>query len=91
MRIFPSWSTVMNENVGSMYWIDDRDVQPVNGVDRLPIRPRRSAQRIDAKFELGAANRIHVNDVLEIANVRQDEVFLMRGRGLDGFRRTEPA
>ena len=65
--------------------VDDGDVQSVDGVDRLPIRPRGSAQGIHAKFETGAANRIHVNDVLEIANVRHHEVFLMRRCGLDGF------
>jgi hypothetical protein len=68
-------------------WIGDDDVQPVNRVDRFPVRQRCSAQRVDAKLEAGAADRIHVNDILEIANVRQDEIFLVRGRGLIAFRK----
>src|ERR1700720_4979972 len=39
-------------------WVDHGDVQSINGVDWLPVRPRRSAQWVDAEFELGAANRI---------------------------------
>ncbi len=66
-------------------WIHDDDVEPVNGIDRLPIRTSGAAQRVHANFEASAANCIHVNDVFEIAHVWQDEVFLVRRRGLERF------
>ena len=85
MRILPSWSTVINEKVGSMDRIDDGDIQSVSRVDRLPIRQRSASQRINAQLQAGAANGVHVDDILQIANVGQDKIFLVRGRGLDGF------
>ena len=51
----------MNEKVGSIVRIDDRDVQFVFRVDRLPVRHGSAAQRIDAQLEAGAANRVHVD------------------------------
>ena len=50
-------------------WIDDDDVESVSGVDRLPIGPRGSAQRVHGEFEVGAANGVHINYVFEIAHV----------------------
>src|ERR1700722_10093174 len=32
---------------------------------------------------MGAANRIHVNNIFKITNIRQDEIFLVSGRGTD--------
>ena len=43
--------------------IDDRDVQAVDGVDRLPVGHGRAAERIDAELQAGGANRVHVDDV----------------------------
>ena len=39
---------------------------------------------------MGAANRIHVNDIFEITNIRQDEIFLMSCFGLDSFGKWNP-
>ena len=66
-------------------WIDDGNVQPVNGIDRFPKRARGSAQRIDRKLEASVANGLHIDNALEIANVRQNEIFLMCARSFDGF------
>ena len=60
--------------------------QSINRIDRLPVWPRGSAQRVHAEFEVGAANGVDVHDILEIANVGQDEIFLVgASRGADGF------
>src|SRR5258705_13974002 len=64
--------------------IHDANVQAVNAVDGLPVGQGSASQGIDAKLESGAANRVDINDVPQIAYVRQDEVFLVRGRGADG-------
>ena len=88
MRILPSWSTVMNENVGSMIGLTTVDVQPINRIDRLPIRPRGSAQRVHTKLQVGAANGVDVDDVLQIAHIGQNEVFLVRARGIGSLCRT---
>ena len=86
--VHPNFAVVINgheRKCGVDYWICNDDVQPVDGIDRLPIGQGRSTQRVHAKPEVSAANRIHVNNILEIANVRQDEIFLVSGRGADGF------
>ncbi len=33
-------------------------------------------QEVHAEPEVSATNHIHVNDILEITNARQDEIFL---------------
>ena len=43
--------------------IDDRDVQAVDRVDRLPVMHRGAAERIDAELQAGGADRLHVDDV----------------------------
>src|SRR5215468_1486071 len=65
--------------------IDDRDIQSVNRIDWLPVRPCGSAQRIYAELELGSTNGIDVDDVFEVKNVGQDEVFLVRCCGTNGL------
>ena len=80
MRIRPSWSTVMNENVASSVGLTTVICGAVERVDRLPIWRRGAAERIHTHREAGAANRVHVDHVLQIPHVRQDEVFLVRGR-----------
>jgi hypothetical protein len=62
--------------------IDDRDVEPINGIDRLPVGQRRAAERIDAKLQTGGANGVHVHDVPQVVDVGQNEIFLMRGAAL---------
>ena len=63
--------------------IDDRDVQFVDGIDRLPIRQRRAAQRVHAQLQTGGADRVHVHNVFQILDIGQDEIFLMRGGRLE--------
>src|SRR5215469_2110885 len=58
--------------------VDHIELQSVDRIDRLPVRQGSSTQWINANLETGAADRIHVYDVLEIANERRDEVFLVR-------------
>ena len=70
--------------------IDDGDVEPVDGVDRLPVRLRRTAERIDAQREARGADRVHVDDVSQILDVRQDEVLFVRRRRLDAPRERHP-
>ena len=52
MRIFPSWSTVMNEKVGSIVRIDDLNVQSMNRVNRIPVRKRCPTQRVHAQLQM---------------------------------------
>jgi len=82
----------MNEKGRINRWIYDDDVHAVNGVDRFPNMAARLPPK-DPPQSLSPAprNRINVNDVLEIANVRQDEVFLVRRRGLHSLWRMELA
>src|SRR3977135_216895 len=51
---------------------------------------RCASKRIDAKLEAGAPNRIHVNDILQVADVWHDKVFLMGAPSLDGRRERHP-
>src|SRR5215813_9584168 len=70
-------------------WVDgginNSDLQTVDRVDWLPVWSRRSAQRIYAELELGSTNGIDVDDVFEVTNVGQDEVFLVRCCGTNGL------
>ena len=43
--------------------VDDRDVQFVGGIDRLPVADRGASQRVDGHIEAGGTNGVHVNDV----------------------------
>ena len=63
------------------------DVQTVDLVDRLPVVHGRAAERVDAQLEAGGADGVHVDDVPQVVDVGQDEVFLVRGRRLDGRRK----
>ncbi len=63
--------------------IHDLDVQFVNGIYRLPQRQRRAAERVHTEFQIRGANRVHVHDVFQILNVRQNKIFRVRGRGLE--------
>ena len=59
------------------------DVQSIKRIDRLPVGACGSTQGVDCKLQLGIANRVHVHDILEIANIGQHEILLMRRRSLD--------
>ena len=58
--------------------IHDGDVQLVDRVDRLPIMHGGAAERVDGELEVGGADRLHVDDVAQVIDVRQDEIFLVR-------------
>ena len=57
MRILPSWSTVMNENVGSTVGLTTVDVEAVRLVDRLPV-VRRAAPPSGSTPSFSPAARI---------------------------------
>src|ERR1700675_148031 len=56
----------------------------VNRVDRFPVGSGGASQRIHAKPEARAPNSIHVYNVSQVTDVREDEVFLMGAPSLDG-------
>ncbi len=58
------------------------EIQTINIRDRPPVAHGGAAQRIDAKFKAGVTNRVHVNDVAQIVDIGNDEVFLPCGHGL---------
>ncbi len=58
--------------------IDDSNAQLVDGVDRLPIMDGGAAERVDGEFETGGADRLHIDDVTQVVDVGQDQIFLMR-------------
>jgi hypothetical protein len=64
--------------------IGDGDIQAVNRINVLPVRPGGSAERIDAEFEVSAANGLGVDDVAQVIHVGKDEILLMGGDGFDG-------
>ena len=70
--------------------VHDGDAELVDRVDGFPVRPRRAAERVHAQLEAGAPDRVHVHDVSQILDVRQDEVLLVRARRLDGGRERHP-
>ena len=52
------------------------DIQAVFLGDRLPVRHRRAAERIDADLQAGLADRFHVDHGAEIGHVVSDEILL---------------
>ena len=70
--------------------IHDGDVGLVERVDRLPVRHRRSAEWIHAELEAGGADSVHVHDVFQVVDVRQDEVVLVCNRRIDRGRERYP-
>jgi hypothetical protein len=66
--------------------IHDNYIKLVDGVDRLPIMDRGPAERIHAQLQAGGSDRVHVNDVSEVVDIRQDEVFFVRAARPDGIR-----
>ena len=66
--------------------VHDHDVEPVDGVDRLPIGLGRATEGVHAQPEAGAADDVRIDDVPQVVDVGQDEVLLVRGDCLDGRR-----
>ena len=60
--------------------IDDLDIESIDGVDRLPVWLRRAAQRIDAHLQSCRTNGIHIDDILQIVDIRHHEILLTGGR-----------
>ena len=58
-------------------------IELVDGTDRFPIRQGGATERIDAEFQAGGPNGIHIHDVPQVVDVRQYEVFLVSGARLD--------
>ena len=58
--------------------IGDGDIQAVGVGDRLPVMDGRAAERVDAQLQAGRANRLHVDDVRQVVDVRSDEIDLAR-------------
>ena len=63
-------------------WIHHLQLQPVALGNWLPVRQRRTAQRIDADTQPGGPDRVHVDDVLQVVDIVVDVVFLLRGGGV---------
>ena len=40
-----------------------------------------AAERVDAELEAGGADGVHVDDVAQVVDVGQDEIFLLRRVG----------
>ena len=49
--------------------IDDRNVQPIDLVDRFPVMHRGAAKRVDGELESGGANGVHVDDIPQVVDV----------------------
>ena len=58
--------------------VDDGDVELVDRIDRLPVMHGGAAQRVDGELEAGGANGVHIDDVAQVVDIGQDEIFLMR-------------
>ncbi len=54
--------------------IHHRQVKAVALFDRLPVRQRRAAQRINADAHTGRADGLHVNDLAQRVDIRRDEI-----------------
>src|SRR5262245_1593137 len=65
--------------------VDDSNVQLVFGVDWLPVGARSASKRVYAELEAGGPNCIDVDDVPQVAHVRQDVVLLVCSSRLDGY------
>ena len=67
--------------------IHDDNVQVIDRVDRLPIRPGGTTERVYPQLEAGGADEVHIDDVPQILNVRHHEVLLVCRVCLDGGRK----
>jgi hypothetical protein len=57
------------------------DLEPVSFGNRQPQRHGRAAERIDADTKTGVSNGGHVDDGVQVGDVRVDEVKQVRGVG----------
>src|ERR1700704_4817270 len=62
--------------------VGHRDIQTVTLGDWLPVGQGSPAQRIYPDLQTRGSDCIHVDDVLEIFDIRHDEVLLMRSGSL---------
>ena len=66
--------------------IYDVNVQSIDRINRLPVRPSGAAEWIDAQLQISRANRLHIDDVVQILDIRQHEVLLVCRSSLEGRR-----
>ena len=64
--------------------VNYRDAQSIGGVNGFPIRQGSAAQRVHAQLKPGGPDGVHINDVPQVLDVRQNEVLLKRGSRIDG-------
>src|SRR6266700_1834259 len=67
--------------------IHDDNVHVIDRVDRLPIRPGGTTERVYPQLKTGGADEVHIDDVPQILNVRHYEVLLVCRVCLDGGRK----
>ena len=76
----------MNRNVGSTDLFTIVRLRPIVLGDQRPIINARASERIDAKRNLGIADRRHIDNGFEIVDVGVQVVVLMRRRGSQRLR-----
>jgi hypothetical protein len=58
--------------------IDDSDVQPVYRIDRFPVMDGGAAERVDREGQSSGANGVHVDNVAQVFDIGEYEIFLLR-------------
>ena len=62
-------------------FVHNRQIEAVPLGNHRPVINARAAERVDAERDLGIANRRHIDDAFEIADIGVQVVVSMRGRG----------
>jgi hypothetical protein len=70
--------------------VHDGDVELVDRVDGLPIGRGRPTERVYTELDAGSPDDLHIHDVPEILDIRQDQVLLVGAVCLDGAREWHP-
>jgi len=65
--------------------VDNLEIQAVALGNRFPVMDAGAAQRIDPQPDPGVANRFHVDNVFQIADIRSQVVILVRSGGREGL------
>ncbi len=58
--------------------IDDSDVQPVHRIDRFPVMDGGAAEWVDREGQSSGANGVHVDNVAQVFDIGEYEIFLLR-------------
>ena len=79
----------MKPNVGSIRRIHDNKVQPIEIADRLPVVHRCTAERIHPQVQAAGGNRLHVDHITKVLDIRRHEIISAYRRGFardfDGY------